>query len=149
MCILFWSVHITGLFPFLPAFSKNVLSTECVSTWSGQHYAWNYTWFWSRTNPIYHNYNSDLYCYTNLINKYADDVNLFVPEHTDVDIVDEFKHIKNWTIENKMILNMSKTREIVFRRPCPVRFHLSPSFNSIEMVDHVKSFGVMLHAAQT
>jgi len=80
-----------------------------------------------------------------LINKYADDVNLLVPEHTDVDIVDEFKHIKNWTIENKM----SKTREIVFRRPCPVRFHLSPSFNSIEMVDHVKSFGVMLHAAQT
>jgi len=31
----------------------------------------------------------------NLINKYADDVDLLVPEHTDVDIVAEFEHIKN------------------------------------------------------
>ena len=31
----------------------------------------------------------------NLINKYADDVDLFVPEHTDVDTVGEFEHIKN------------------------------------------------------
>ena len=28
----------------------------------------------------------------NLINKYADDVDLLVPEHTDVDIVAEFEH---------------------------------------------------------
>jgi len=80
----------------------------------------------------------------NLINKYADDVDLLVPEHTDVDIVGEFEHIKNWTNENKMILNMSKTKEIVFRRRCPVRFHLSPSFDSIEMVDHIKSLGVII-----
>jgi len=39
---------------------------------------------------------------------------------------------------------MSKTNEIVFRRSCPVRFHQSASFNGAEMVDHVKSFGVML-----
>jgi len=48
------------------------------------------------------------------------------PAHIDVEIVAEFEHIKNWTNENKMMLNMSKTKEIVFRRPCPVRFHLSP-----------------------
>ena len=90
--------------------------------------------------------NSDLKALsaTNLINKYADDVNLLVPEHTNVDIVDEFEHIKNWTIENKMILNMSKTNETVFWRPCPVHFHLSPSFNDTEMIDHVKSLDVML-----
>ena len=39
---------------------------------------------------------------------------------------------------------MSKTKEIIFRRPCPVRFHLSLSFDSIEMVDHVKSLGVII-----
>ena len=39
---------------------------------------------------------------------------------------------------------MSKTKEIVFRRLCPVRFHLSPSFDSIEMVDHIKSLGVII-----
>ena len=37
-----------------------------------------------------------------------------------------------------------KTKEIVFRPLCPVRFRLSPSYNSIEMVDHVKSFFVVL-----
>ena len=79
-----------------------------------------------------------------MINKYANDVDLLVPEHIDVDTVVELEHIKNWTNENKMILNMSKTKEIVFRRPCPVRFHLSPSFDSIEMVDYIKSLGVII-----
>jgi len=68
------------------------------------------------------------------MNKYADDVDFLVPQHTDVDFVVVFEHIKNWINENKMMLNMSKTKEIVFRRPWPVRFHLSPSFDSIEMV---------------
>jgi len=36
--------------------------------------------------------------------KYADDVNLFVVEHTYEDIVDEFEHIKNWTIETKKMI---------------------------------------------
>jgi len=38
---------------------------------------------------------------------------------------------------------MSKTK-IVFKRPCPVQFHLPPSFDSIEMVDHIKSLGVIV-----
>jgi len=32
--------------------------------------------------------------------------NHLVPEHTDVDVVVKFEHIKNWTNENKMILNI-------------------------------------------
>jgi len=64
--------------------------------------------------------------------------------HTDADTVVEFERRKNWTNENKMMLNMSKTKEIVFRRPCPVRFHLSPSLDSIEMVDRIKSLGVII-----
>jgi len=71
---------------------------------------------------------------------YAADVDRLVPEHTNVNIVVEFKHINNWTNENKMMLNMS----IVFRSPRPVRFHLSPSFDSIKMVDHIKSLGVII-----
>jgi len=38
---------------------------------------------------------------SNLINKYADEVDLLVPEHNDVDTVVEFEHIKNWTMKIK------------------------------------------------
>ena len=34
--------------------------------------------------------------------------------------------------------------QIAFRPPFPERFHLSPSFDSIEMVDHIKSLGVII-----
>ena len=56
----------------------------------------------------------------NLIFKYADDTNLLVPECTDVQLCDEFDRfdaILKWADVNKMIVNTSKTKEIVFRRP--------------------------------
>ena len=55
----------------------------------------------------------------NIIIKYADDVNLLVPELSDVDADDEFNHIKDWASRNKMILNFVKTKELVFHRPNP------------------------------
>ena len=51
--------------------------------------------------------------------KYADDTNLLVPQHTDVPLNDEFDAIKLWAINNKMIINITKTKELVFRRPNP------------------------------
>ena len=53
----------------------------------------------------------------NMLLKYADDTNLAVPELTDVTLSDEFSHIKQWAYHNKMIINESKTKEIVLRRP--------------------------------
>jgi len=55
----------------------------------------------------------------NIVFKYADDTNLLVPEHTDVQLCDEYKAIKLWALRNKMIINASKTKEIVFRCPNP------------------------------
>jgi len=55
----------------------------------------------------------------NKIFKYADDTNLLVPELTDVDLCDEFMDVQNWAQTNKMIINMVKTKELVFRRPNP------------------------------
>ena len=40
-----------------------------------------------------------------------------VPENIDVDLADEFRHVIQWADDNKMIINQSKTTEIVFRRP--------------------------------
>ena len=51
---------------------------------------------------------------------YADDVNLLVPQLTDVPLNDEFDAIKLWAINNnKMIINITETKELVFRRPNP------------------------------
>ena len=44
-----------------------------------------------------------------------------------------------------MTINTTKTKEIDFRRPSPLRFHLLPSIQGIQLVDQVKSLGVILH----
>ena len=40
----------------------------------------------------------------NIIVKYADIVNLLVPENTDIQLHDEFAHIQQWADENGMVL---------------------------------------------
>ena len=59
---------------------------------------------------------SDLCCISdmNLLFKYADDTNLLVPENTNVDLVDEFSNIREWADSNGMVINLHKTKEIVF-----------------------------------
>ena len=59
---------------------------------------------------------SDLHCISdmNLLFKYADDTNLLVPENTNVDLVDEFSNIQEWADSNGIVINLHKTKEIVF-----------------------------------
>lgn len=59
--------------------------------------------------------------------KYADDMNLLNPEHSDVGIEAEFLNVMEWADRNKMIINVDKTKEIVFRRPCPRQSILPPA----------------------
>ena len=49
-----------------------------------------------------------------------------LPSDSDVGLEDEFENVKQWAKDNKMILNITKTKEIVFRRPNP-RLSLHPS----------------------
>jgi len=49
-----------------------------------------------------------------------------------------------WADDNKMIINQSKTEEIVFRRPSPRRYHMYPSVNSVELVTCTKLLGVWI-----
>jgi hypothetical protein len=79
----------------------------------------------------------------NVIFKYADDTNLLAPECTDVQIQEEFEAILDWAADNKMTVNMTKTKEIVFRRPNPkIDLHLS-TFPHIEQVSEAKLLGVI------
>jgi len=81
---------------------------------------------------------------SNRLFKYADDTTVLVPSDSDVGLEDEFENIKQWARDNKMILNITKTKEIVFRRPNP-RLSLHPSpLPDIEQVKVAKLLGVVL-----
>jgi hypothetical protein len=81
----------------------------------------------------------------NILLKYADDTNLLVPENADISLPLEFENVKAWALLNKMIINFSKTREIVFHRPSPHQ-DLHPSvIDSIEQVNEVKLLGVVIN----
>jgi hypothetical protein len=53
----------------------------------------------------------------NILLKYTDHTSLLVPGNTDIPISQEFDKIKTWVFPNKMIINFSKTEELVFFRP--------------------------------
>jgi hypothetical protein len=79
-----------------------------------------------------------------LIFKFADDTNLLVPELSDISMKEEFANIQDWACRNKMVINLSKTKEIVFRRPHPGKFSLLPSIDEVEIVREAKLLGVIL-----
>jgi len=78
--------------------------------------------------------------------KYADDTTLLIPEHTDTDIGVEFSHIKAWASANHLSLNLTKTKEIVFRRPRARSLYLPPAIDNIEQLDCCKLLGVMFQS---
>ena len=59
-----------------------------------------------------------------IVVKYADDTNVLVPADSDIDLLQEFNHVKHWAEDNKMVTSLLKTKETVFRRPN--RFDISP-----------------------
>ena len=82
----------------------------------------------------------------NSLTKYADDTSLLVPERTDVDMSEEFSHIMKWSSDNKLIVNLAKTKEIVFNRP-NLNNDLSPKeLEGVERVEVAKLLGVWLQS---
>ena len=86
---------------------------------------------------------SDLYpkSSNNKLMKYADDTNLLVPETSNCTQSEEFEHIKDWAIANKMVINKSKTKELVFYRPRPSRSHMPLAVDNIEQVKIARFLG--------
>ena len=79
----------------------------------------------------------------NFLFKFADDTNLLVPEQSDITMKVEFENVQDWARRNKMIINFSKTKEIVFHRPHPSKFSLLPTFDNIAMVRQAKLLGIL------
>ena len=97
------------------------------------------------TMYILHESDLRLISRVNILLKYADDTNVLTPEITDVSLSDEFENIKKWASVNKMVINLSKTKEIVFHRPNP-RHSLDPyPLAFIEQVRETKLLGLVLN----
>ena len=77
---------------------------------------------------------------SNHLTKYADDASLLVPEKTDVQINDEFQNVLKWASQNKLTVNMAKTKEIpiVFHKPNPWNYVPPNPISGIEQVLFVK-----------
>ena len=57
--------------------------------------------------------------------------------------IDEFKAIQDWATVNALIINMNKTKELVFHRPHPRKFDLAPHTEGTERVNTAKLLGVI------
>ena len=82
----------------------------------------------------------------NKIPLYADDSTLLVPETSPVSVKSELDNIKSWAADNKLIINIQKTKQLIFRRP-----NLSSSYTpllipELEEVDTIKLLGVYVNS---
>ena len=76
--------------------------------------------------------------------KYADDATLLAPEITSLSIEEEFRFVQKWACDNKLPINLSKTKEIEFHRP-NLRSILVPSpLQNIERVTSTKLLSVYI-----
>ena len=78
--------------------------------------------------------------------KYADDVILIKSEILDVDHAEEFSHICKWSLNNKMKINLQKTKEIVFHKPNPRCFLMPTPLNDIDQVQSAKLLELILNS---
>ena len=79
----------------------------------------------------------------NILFKYADDTNLLVPANSDVSLLNELEHVKQWAADNRMIINIKKTKEIVFQRPSLKYYLALLALFGTEQVTSTKLLGVI------
>jgi len=73
----------------------------------------------------------------------SDDTNLLVSETSNCTLTEKFEHIMDWATANKIIINMSKTKELVFYRPHPSSSHMPSAVDNIEQVKIDRLLGVV------
>ena len=76
--------------------------------------------------------------------KFADDVDLVTTLDNYDKIQDEMDHIASWAVENNLILNKVKTREIIFVKGRAVT--IPPATDGRERVSSFKKLGVILQS---
>jgi len=82
----------------------------------------------------------------NSLLKYADDTTLLVPQYSSVTLEEEFQHVQQWSDINKLQINMSKTKELVFRRPSARHFTAPQPLPFVEQITVTKLLGIYIFA---
>ena len=78
--------------------------------------------------------------------KYADDTYLIIPPANINTRLDELRNIDSWALANNMILNRSKSAEIIFtNRRRRQQVDEPPPLTDITRVSSIKILGVTLH----
>ena len=80
---------------------------------------------------------------THLVN-YADDATILVPEIHSNSLEEEFSNVQKWAILNKLIINMLKTKKMVFHRPYLRCLVPPPPLSNMERVKFTKLLGVYI-----
>ena len=82
----------------------------------------------------------------NYLLKYADDSTLINPETVKTSLEEEMTNIMSWASINKVLINLIKTKEIVFTRPNPRMFNPPLSLDGIARVSSFKLLGVSFNS---
>ena len=82
---------------------------------------------------------------TNHLVTYADDATSLVPEIHSNTLEEECSNVQKWAILNKLTINMSKTKEMVFHRPSLRCLVPPPPLSNIERVMFTKLLGVYIY----
>ena len=98
---------------------------------------------------LYTIYSSDLKAVEKdtVLVKYADDITLNYPDQTDVSFENEFSNIKEWSKHNRLTINISKTKEIVFHRPNPHKFHAAAPLQDVQQVPSCRLLGTVISSS--
>jgi len=78
----------------------------------------------------------------NSIIKFADDTTILVSQYSSISMEEEFQHVQRWSAANKLQINVSKTKEIIFRRQCTRRSTVPQPLPFIEQVTVTKLLGI-------
>ena len=77
-----------------------------------------------------------------MLNKYADDSYLIVPSVNSQLVQEELDHISKWAANNNLALNVSKTKEMIVKRP-HTKTDIPPVTPGVERVTFMNILGVM------
>jgi len=66
--------------------------------------------------------------------KFADDSTLLVPENSDISVAAEFTNVHDRAKHNSMVINLSKTKKIIFYNPRAISVLIPSSISHNEQV---------------
>jgi len=75
--------------------------------------------------------------------KFADDLTLLVPENSDVSVATEF-YKQDWANDNSMIINLTKSKEIILYNSRAILISIPDPIYGIERISSAKLLGVYI-----